>query len=325
MDAGVNQTDAISAARAPSAAPPKRVHDSAGVSAWQRISFGVVHRVIGWLYALLGLHGLYKFGRCFGTLEWLINYRRRRRFRRVLRNVLDHEPDHATIRRWTRDFFATSRCDRLFYLAFDRIPRKVAGGLVHIDHREALDAAVARGRGVYVGLAHHGPHHVMGLLLPLLDYRVAGVRDGNEGALRRFVQARFDRKYPEFNRGRVLYADSFPREIIRTLQEGYILGSAMDVARLRDANQKSEEVAVFGGKRRFLTGPLWIAVRCRVPILQAFIIPQPDFRYRLDVLELLPDPEEITDEAEAVSRCIAAYAANVEAYTRKYPSLLTRV
>jgi predicted LPLAT superfamily acyltransferase len=321
----VQQTDGMSATSAISAVPPQRVRESGGVSTWQRISFGLAHRMTGFLFAVLGLHGLYEFGRCFGTIEWLINYRRRRRFRRVLREVLDHEPDRATLRRITRDYFATSRCDKLFYLVFDRIPRETAAGLVHITNRVALDAAAARGRGVYTGLAHHGPHHVMGLLLPLLGYRVAGVRDSNEGGLRRFVQARFDRKYPEFNRGRVLYSDSFPREIIRTLQEGYILGSAMDVARVRDGNQKSEEVAVFGGKRRFLTGPLWIAVRCRVPVLQAFIIPERDFQYRLDVLEIMADPESVSDEAEAVSRCIAAYAANVEAYTRKYPSLLTRV
>lgn len=305
--------------------PPRPARETGGVSTWQRVSFSLAHRATGFLFAMLGLHGLYVFGRCFGTLEWLINYRRRRRFRRALGEVLDHQPDRATVRRITRDYFATSRCDKIFYLVFDRIPRDIAEGLVNIVNREALDAAAARGRGVYSGLAHHGPHHVMGLLLPLLGYRVAGVRDGNEGGMRRFVQSRFDRKYPEFNRGRVLYSDSFPREIIRTLQEGYILGSAMDVARVRDEKQKSEEVTVFGEKRRFLTGPLWIAVRCRVPILQAFIIPQRDFRYRLDILEILPDPDSISDEAEAVSRCIAAYAAHVEAYTRKYPSLLTRV
>ncbi len=46
------------------------------------------------------------------------------------------------------------------------------------------------------------------MLLALNGYKTAGVRDRNEGPLRRYVQGRFDRRHPEFQRMRVLFADS---------------------------------------------------------------------------------------------------------------------
>ncbi len=316
----------MSTAPATAVSQPSRIPvDAPAVSRWERFSFSVIHGVGGALFKMLGLSGLYAAGRAFGTLEWLINFKRRRRFAVAYQEVCERRPPSGVRLRTGREYFMSSRCDKLFYLIFDWIPRARAETLLTIVHRDRLDAAVARGRGVYVGLAHHGPHHVIGLLIPLWGYKVAGVRDGQEGGIRRFVQERYDRKYPEFQRGRILHSDSFPREIYRSLREGTILGSAMDVSRVRQGHQKCEEVTVFGRSRPYLTGPLWIAVRCRVPILQAFIVPERNFRYRVEILELHADPDTIHDEAAAVSACVHRYAENVEQYARTYPSLLTRV
>jgi lauroyl/myristoyl acyltransferase len=217
-----------------------------------------------------------------------------------------------------------TRCDKLLYLAIDCIPRETARALLTIENRHVLDEATARGRGVYIALSHHGAHHIGAMLLALNGYKTAGVRDRNEGALRRYVQNRFDRRYPEFRRLRVLFSDAFPRDIYRCLQEGYMLGSAMDVSRLRNTSQKTETVSIFGETRSFLSGPLHIALRCRAPVLQAFIVAERDFRYRFAVLGPLIDPETVTDRDQAVAEAMQTYAANVERYVRSFPALLSR-
>lgn len=280
-----------------------------------------MHEAAALLLTVFGLRGLYRLGRLFGTLEWLINFKRRNRFGRALQTILG-ELSGPQRRRYTHEHFMHTRCDKLYYLVFDRIPREKALAGLTVHNLSLLDDSLARGRGVYVALSHHGPLHIAGMLFALRGYKIAGVRDRREGGMRRYIQSLYDRKYPEFRRVRVLYSDSFPREIYRCLQEGSIVASAMDVSRIRDPKQRSHEVTLFGRSQHFLTGPLRIALRCRTPILQAFIVPRPDFRYELFLEE--PLAGEFEDEEIAVAKAIEQYARNVEKFIRDYPSLLTR-
>lgn len=302
-----------------------RPADPAGLTVWEYVSFTIAHAMTGWLLACLSLSGFYRFGRMFGTLEWLINHKRRGRFSATLQRVLGRVPTAGERRRATREFFVRTRCDKLFYLILDRIPRDKLMALLSIGNQALLDEALARGRGVYLAFSHHGAHHVIAMLMALKGYKTAGVRDRREGAIRRYVQQRFDRVYPEFQRMHVLFADGYPRDIYRCFKDGCLLGSAMDVSRVRDPNQRTEEVAIFGEKRPFLSGPLRIALRCRAPVLQAFIVPEDGFRYRLEIVEILVDPEKVRDEAAAVARAMHTYADNVERHLRASPSLLSRV
>ena len=298
----------------------------AGIGWWDALALSGTHRVIGGLLWLLRLGGLYRFGRVFGAIEWCVNHRRRRRFGAALQRILGREPTTVERRKATREFFMRSRCDKLFYLAFDRIPRARALELLSIGNASLLDEAVNRGRGVYLAMSHHGALHVIALLTALRGYKTAGVRDRREGPMRQFIQQRLDRRYPEFQRMRVLFADSYPRDIYRCLRDGYLVGSAMDVTRLRHANQKTEEVILFGEKQLFLSGPLRIAFRCGAPVLQAFVIAEEAFHYRLEIVEMLIDPDRTdADESTAVRQAMQTYAANVESYLRRLPSLMTRI
>lgn len=305
--------------------PLARPSDDTKPRLWESVSFAVVHTVARWLLVCLSLSGFYQFGRLFGTLEWLINYKRRRRFRAGHKRVLGREPAPRERRRAAREFFMQTRCDKLFYLVFDCIPQERAMTLLSIGNKALLDEAVARGRGVYIAVSHQGALHVIAMLMALQGYKTAGVRDPREGAIRRYVQNRFDHLHPQFQRMRVLFADGYPRDIYRCLRDGYLLGSAMDVSRVRHPNQKVEEVTIFGQKRTFVTGPLRIAIRCRAPVLQAFVIPEKGFRYQLDIVEVLVDPEHVDDEAAAITQALRTYARNVEKHVRMSPNLLTRI
>ena len=291
---------------------------------WQNLSLTIIHLSVTILLKCLSVRGLYRFGRAFGTFEWMIDHKRRKRFVNALSRVWGRAPTGRERRRAAREYFAQSRCDKLFYLVLDRIPRSRATALLSITNRTILDDALSRGHGVYIALSHHGPLHVVAMLLSLCGYKTAGVRDRHEGPLRRYVQRRLDLTYPDFQRARFIFADAYPREIFRCLRDGYVLGSAIDVSRVRSANQKIETVTVFGERRPFLSGPLRVAYRCKAPVLQAFVLPEPGFRYRLEVVEMLIDPDTASDESVAVGEAMRKYARNVEAFIAASPSLLTR-
>jgi len=307
------------------ASEPSGASCSNSFSAWDRLSFGVARAFISAVVTFVGIRGLYLFGCGFGTLEWLINYKRRRRFARAYGKIAETKPSRSALRKTSREFFCRSRCDKLFYLILDSIPKDKLRKHFVIDNKPMLDEALSGGKGVYLAVSHHGAHHVTAMLLSIHGYRVALVRDGQESGLRKFVQDRFERFHPELPRMQVIFADAYPRDIYRCFKEGYILGSAMDVSRVREAHQQFEEVTIFGERRKFISGPLKIASRCGGRALQVFLTCEPNFRYRLSVVGQLLDTHGGVGERENISAAMQRYATNVETHVRHYPQELTRI
>jgi len=296
------------------------------VSVWTRVKYMLVHGFL-WAWArCFSLKGLYLFGVFFGTCEWLVNYKRRRRFydnmRQIFGPTLENAPDWLHWACWRH--FTRLRCDKLFYLIFDRLPREKILNRIRFHNKEILDQAIARNKGVYVCLSHNGSHHVLILLMALMGYRVAGVRDRNEGALRRYVQQKYEETFPEFRAIRMFFADSYPRDLYRCFRDGFILGSALDVARQRGTHLRTAKVTMFGQDREFLTGPMHIALRCGAPILQGFVVSRKNFYFRLIAKEPLVDPDTAGDDPATVQNAMQRYADNIAEHLTKYPDHISK-
>ncbi len=297
----------------------------AGVSAWERMSFASLRFAVHALARCLTLPGLYRFGQVFGFLEWLVKFKYRRRFVRRLKTLLGDEMTSAQIRRATLSHFTRVRCDKLLYLIFDLLPRELAVERFEIVNRELIDNALAKGKGVYIALSHHGAHHVAGLMMCLLGYKVAGVRDRREGGMRRYIQSMYERRYDELRQVRMIYSDALPRDIYRCFKDNYVLGSALDIQRRRAPRLKTAEVDFLGEKHRFLTGTVQIAIRCGAPILQGFIISRRNFRYSLVAQEVLLDDPNAKETPELLQQIMQRYADNIGRCIRKYPAQITKL
>ena len=310
----------MSAEDAIAAAPPHvSPQGPAALSAWSRVKFMLLRTFLyGWARCF-SLTGLYEFGRFFGLCEYLVNYKRRARFNRKLGEIFGDTLTAAEARRHTLRFFMRTRCDKLLYLIFDKLPKEKILKRLRFHNRELLDRELARGKGVYVTLSHHGSHHVGSLLMALLGYKMAGVRDKNEGALRKYVQDRFAETFPEIKSVRLFFADTFPRDLYRCLQEGYILASALDVDRDRGERLKRVPVQMFGRTREFLTGTMQIALRCGSPILQGFVISRKNYYYHFVALGPLVDPNAGRDEPEILRDTLQRYADNIAEHVRRWP------
>jgi len=313
-------------------APP----DHPKITAWEYVSYTMLCAVFRGLVAVVGVSGLHRLASAFGTLEWLINRKRRRRFHAALRQLgvapASNGSKHPTAPKEaratpseTRRYFVQTRYDKILFLLLDTLPPDRARSLFRFDGKAAFDEALAQGRGLYLALSHHGPHHILAIFFSLCGYPTLAVRDRHESALRRFVRWRFDRCYPDRVRPRWFYSDAFPRELYRWLRKGHVVASTMDVARVHQANRKTEEVTIFGEARTFVSGPLRVAIRCGSPVVQGFVTPDRRYGYRFEIVERLFDPESGETEEEAVSRAMRLYAANVERYLRETPSLISRI
>ncbi|MBN1343441.1 MAG: lysophospholipid acyltransferase family protein [Phycisphaerae bacterium] len=306
--------------------PAEAVEDIPQLPWYTRAKFGIVRVFLASWMRCFGLTGLYRFGAFFGTCEWLINYKLRRRYRKRLRFIFG--PDHFTraeARRLTRDWFCRVRCDKLFYLVFDKIPKAKVIERVEFIGQENMDAGLARGKGVYAAMSHVGTQHVAGVLMAILGYKVAGVRDRKEGALRLHMQQIFAQRYPEVAALRILFADRFPRELFRLFKQNYILGTSLDVDRERAPHLSRQKVVFFGEEREWLTGTLQIALRCGAVILPSFWVSLPNYYFQLIAYEPLVDPDTAKDEPETVAMAMQRYAERIEAHARAHPDHLSKV
>jgi lauroyl/myristoyl acyltransferase len=325
---GMTQADTMAPSTAAETAP--RLTENRAerrVSWYDRFKFALVRSFLAAWAVVFSLKGLYLFGRWFGYFEYLINFKRRARYHEELADVFPQGLTRARERQIIRSYFQRTRCDKLFYLIFDCLPREKIMRRIRFHGRQQLDEALARGHGVYVMLSHHGSHHVAGLLMALLGYKCAGVRDRNEGALRVYVQEEYARTFPEYAAVRMLYADSFPRDIYRCFHENRVVGSALDVNRIRGLTLKTCPVLVFGRTREFLTGTLQVALRCRATICQAFVVSRPNFYFRLIVNPPLyvPREDETGENPDLIAATMQKYADGIAAHVREHPDHISRV
>lgn len=318
----MSESSAAMSPAAPAEAPPRRERQ---LGWWPRTSFAFVRAMLRVLLAVCGLRGLYRICRGFGTLEYLINYKRRSRVRGMLRKVFGREITRHERHRMVREHFMRQRCDKAFYLIADMLGTEQIKRCFNIVNRELMDGGLARGRGVYVLLCHHGAHHVTGLTMSTLGYRVGGVRDPNEGPLRTYMQSLWAKKHPELTPPKVVYSGDFVRDIYRLFKDNYALGSALDVSRVRDPRLRSLPVQIFGETRQFLTGTLQIALRCRAVVLQGFIVSRDNFVYQLELHGPMVDPDRFEESPELLGDILQRYADNIAEYARQYPDHITRV
>ena len=161
---------------------------AAPVDLFTRVRFAIVRAfLVAWVRCF-SLSGLHQFGQVFATVEWVIDGRRRRRFRKRVEATVGQRLDKRQIRQIVLQYFRRVRCDKLIYLIIDCLPRDEIMSRIAFHGREPLEAALARGKGVYIAMAHTGSHHVAGLLMALSGYKTAGVRDRHESVSRRYIQ-----------------------------------------------------------------------------------------------------------------------------------------
>ena len=294
---------------------------------YTRAKFGLVRWFLLLWVRAFSLRGLYLLGRFFGSIEFTINFRRRGRYRRQLSRIFPEGLSRYRQQRIIRSYFCRTRCDKLFYVIFDRLPKEKLLKRIRFHGRETLDEALVRGNGLYVMLSHNGSHHVAGLLMALMGYKCAGIRDRNEGASRVYVQQKYAETFPEIAAIRMLYADSFPRDIYRCFRENRVVGSALDVGRVRGLQLKTCPVQFLGESREFLTGTLQIALRCKATVAQAFVVSRRNFYFRLIVNPPLYVPPDNADgeDPQLLGRIMQRYADGIEGHVRKHPDHLSRI
>jgi lauroyl/myristoyl acyltransferase len=311
------ESEAVDRSAAPAAEKP--------IPLYTRFRIGFVRNFLMFWVWCFSLSGLYILGRVFGTLEYLIDYRRRKRVRRALRAMFKDEYPAAWYRKMSRRYFMRIRCDKMFYTIMDRIPRDKLMKRIKPKGAKYVDAALQKGNGCYIALCHYGSFHVAGLLAALLGYDIVGVRDPKESPVRKYIQKKYNETFPEVARMKLFYSGQFPREIYRQFRANGVVASLLDVGRIRGEHLKTCPVKIFGETREFLVGPVQMAIRAGAPMLQSFVVSRKNFYYQLVGTAPLYDVPITEDEEKLLPEVMQRYANGVEAFAREHPDHLMNI
>lgn len=285
-----------------------------GVAA--RLRIGFVRLLLCCVLEVGGLAALWRVAQFCGRMEYQFCHRRRRRVRRALQSQIANARE-LDIERCVRRWFRRMRCDRWFYLIADRVPRAELVARVAIVGEEHLRDAVGQGRGVMALLSHHGSHDLLPVLIGGRGYRCAGIRARENRAARAYMQPRLAESLPELAEFETGLTASFPRQVLRWLGQGAIVGCAVDVIPPGFGQLRSVTTTdVHGRSRPFLTGPLRIARQQGAAVVQALLVSEPQYRFRVIVEPIAP--EATLEQAAAI------YAARVCAWEDARPDHLSR-
>jgi predicted LPLAT superfamily acyltransferase len=232
--------------------------------------------------------------------------------RDYLRRVLAREPgwrDH-----W-RHFFAFASCtlDRIFLLS------KRYGELeVSVERPEEVRAAVARGTGCLLFVAHFGSAESLRLIA--VDQRGLPLSILLDRAHGRMLMQLLERLNPQLAASIIDASQRGPQLVLNlkeALQAGRMVGIMADRALATD---RTVEVEFLGGRARLPVGPWQLAHALQVPIVLGFGCYHGGNRYTAH-FELFAESVRLPREQReaAIAALAQKYARRLEHYTRLAP------
>ncbi len=159
------------------------------------------------------------------------------------------------------------------FFRYTRLAPRDVDRMVSIEHREYIDQARARGRGVIFLTAHLGNWELGAAVMAALGYPLNVV----------FMPERM-RKVDELfrNQRRRRGMEPLPLghaagRILRTLKDGGMVALLGD----RDFTRREDRIPFFGHPARIPRGPAWLACRTGAPIVPGFLLRQVDDTFLL--------------------------------------------
>jgi lauroyl/myristoyl acyltransferase len=272
---------------------------------------------------LFGLDGLYKFGVFFGTCEYLLQYKKRKRMYIRLAELFGKPLPIKQAREICRKQMCRIRCDKMIYTIMDRINRQALLDRFTIEGQEYMDQAIKHGKGTFFMFSHQGSHHLGGILLTLSGYPIIGLRDPNESPLRIYIQEQYEKSFPEFRDLQIMPSDSFARSFFKAFRENKIVAAAMDIWRDR-GNVRTVKVKFFGQEREIMSGMTHIALKSQAAILVGFVLSMPNYNFKVIFQPWLNDPQTDTESEETIVRVMQEYAGIIENHVKKYPDHISK-
>jgi len=286
---------------------------------WGPFRFLVQHLPVPAAYAL---------GKALGRLLGFVPNARLMGMSHAARLILGPDAQEAECLRLARQALVNFCLNDLEVLLFPKLNPKIMAGIMRIEGREHLDAALAGGKGAMLVFGHFGANQ---MIMPAIGYAGYDMHQLSAPA------SVLNEKLPEARSAHVLrtremrweHEKSLPvthinifgsmKPAFQCLKNNHVLGIAMDGG----GGEKRAEVMFLGRRALFSTGAASMAMRTGCAVIPAFMVREKSGRNRL-VLEkaLTMEPAVAKEDRELVqARNLQAMVSRLEECVRRRPDL----
>ncbi|HOX26287.1 MAG TPA: lysophospholipid acyltransferase family protein [Candidatus Krumholzibacteria bacterium] len=258
----------------------------------------------------LPFRALQRLGRRLGLVCWTVAPFRRGVVLANLRAAFGAQLDEPAIRALGRESFAQLGTTLLEFCGYWRLSPERIRGLVEVEGREHIEAALHRGGGALLVSGHFGNWELLGAWLATQGRAVKFLvkTQSNE---------RVDRLQNDVRRRAgvgIIRAGPSVKDVVRTLRGGGLVGLLGD----QDAGAGGVFVDFLGRPASVFRGTASLAWRLRCPIVTGFLVRRPDGGFRATIgAPLRIDPA--WDEETAIRAITELHTQRLEAMVRSHP------
>lgn len=284
---------------------------------------------VRWVLVALPPKGAFAVLRRMGDLHRLLSRGKREALANGL-NILQRHysfPD-AVCREALRTSFRNHYIDRFIMFVSPRMTRQYVEREIAFEGLEHLDAALRKGKGAVVCIAHFGPVHVPLNSLARLGYPMLQVGMPSDKGLSwigRNVAFRLRLRYEAKMPARIINADGFMRPALRWLNENKVLMVTGDGSGTEQRFGKHHCYEFCGLPVDFPLGPARICQKTGAELLALFILPGKDTLFRIVVEPPLIHDEEEREQPELLTGRFVALLEQYVGQCPGYPHFLDRL
>ncbi len=240
---------------------------------WHRTFFYGVLVSIAFVVRKLPLNWVSKIGSSLGLLLYSVLKHERKKALTHLQIALGKSKSPEEIRQIARRTFANLGRNACEWLKMPSLSNEAIKERVDVENMQAIETALARGKGVIVLTGHYGNWEWLAAYFGCLGYHggVLARRIYFEPYNRLLVSMRLA------HRVETIYRDDSPKKILKMLAQNHILGILPD----QDVDKINGIFVPFFGKEAYTpTGPVALALASGAALIPAFMIRKGD-RFRL--------------------------------------------
>ena len=178
------------------------------------------------------------------------------------------------------------------------------------EGEEIVIAALARGRGALMLMAHYGSWELLAMYTAQRNYQLSIIAKKFKSDTVNHLWNRLRQRYGVT----VIYAHNAARACIRALRENKLVGFMLDQSRPRD---KGVLVTFFGQPASTSPGLAVLSSQAQAPVIPVFIQRRPDGGHHIRVLPLIEPPPD--REPATVLRYTQLYTTILEREIRAHP------
>lgn len=256
---------------------------------------------------------IYCFANVLGAIAFRVSGRHRKVALESLSIAFGKEKTAQELRHIAKSCFTylgRSGMELLYYMDKPQAGRKRAS----LVHREHLDNALSKGRGVILISAHFGNFPMMLAWLSLAGYKISGImRPMRDTRAEKMFHSARDRYHIK-----TIY--SIPRSVcvantLKTLRNNEIVFIPMD----QNFGTGGVFVDFFGRKAATATGPIILAQRTKAALVPCFIVRQRDNTHKIIFEPAVPLIEGRNSE-ETILLNVQKITGVIEKYIRMHPA-----